>query len=292
MSPLLSVAHLGKTFGLRKGLRGPREMLQAVDDVSFDIEAGTTLALVGESGAGKSTVVRLVLRLIEPDEGDVMFDGQDVRALNTKDLRSFRRNIQMIFQDPKSSLDPHLSAGASIVEPLQIHTSLGRAEQRRKASEALERVGMDSKDMGRRPADFSGGQLQRIAIARALVLEPKLLVCDEAVSGLDASVRAQVLNLLLDIQKERGLAYLFVTHDLATVGYFSQQIAVMQAGRILEHGPTAVVMSDPQDPYTQELLRAMPRPVPKALRTDASVQVDASVLAATDPNAGLPAERS
>lgn len=264
---LLEARNLVKRFPTKRNLWGrTTETFTAVDDVSFTVEPGETLALVGESGAGKSTTGRLVLRLVEPDSGEITFDGKDLRTLGREDMRALRQDMQMIFQDPFSSLDPHLPIGESIAEPLLIHFGMGRSERLGRASELLDRVGLRRHYLERYPAELSGGQLQRIAIARALTLEPRLIVCDEPVAALDVSVRAQVLNLMRELQVERNLAYLFVSHDLALVEVIADRVAVMSKGRIVEVGPAEQLFRNPTDPYTIELLRAVPVPVPRSLR--------------------------
>ncbi len=264
---LLDVQGLSKSFIIGRDLLGrPNARFNAVEDVSFSVEAGETLALVGESGAGKSTTGRLVLRLIEPDQGIVRFDGLDVRALSKKDLRTARRRMQMIFQDPHSSLDPRMPIGESVAEPLRVHFNTPVRERVRKAVELLDRVGLGRHTLDRYPGELSGGQLQRVAIARALTLEPSLIVCDEPVAALDVSVRAQVLNLLRELQEERGLAYLFISHDLALVEVIADRVAVMSQGRLVEINDAATLYRSPTHPYTRELLSAIPVPLPPSLR--------------------------
>lgn len=258
---LLEVSHLSKSFKRRR-----REPVHAAKDVSFTLEAGRTLALVGESGAGKSTTGRLVLRLIEPDGGRVTFDGVDVLGLNASGLRSLRRHMQMIFQDPYSSLDPHLPIGESVAEPLLVHDRLARGERLDRAAALLAHVGIGSHLLDRFPRELSGGQLQRAAIARALTMRPKMIVCDEPVAALDVSIRAQVVNLMTELQAEMGLAYLFITHDLSLVRSIADDVAIMANGEIVEIGPVDAIYEDPQSPYTRELLDAIPVPVPRALR--------------------------
>ncbi|MGE3619022.1 MAG: ATP-binding cassette domain-containing protein [Acidimicrobiia bacterium] len=251
---LLVVANLGKSFGSGRR-RGTTSVLA---DVSFDLDRGETLALVGESGAGKSTTARIVNRLVEPDAGSVTFDGIDVRALRGSALRAFRRRVQMVFQDPYSSLDPAVPVGASVAEPLVVHRVGTAGERREQVAQLLERVGLSARFAARYPGELSGGQLQRVAIARALAVRPDLIICDEPVAALDASVQAQVLNLLRDVQEEYGVAYLFISHDLAVVEAFADRVAVMHEGRIVEVGPVEQVLGDPRDAYTRELLAAVP----------------------------------
>jgi ABC-type oligopeptide transport system ATPase subunit len=266
---LVEVQGLTKRFvSKRRSLGRAAEWFTAVDEVSFTLERGETLALVGESGAGKSTTGRLVLRLIEPDGGSVRFDGTDVSSLKGGDLRVMRRRMQMVFQDPYSSLDPHIPVGESVSEPLLVHFKMARKERTRKATELLERVGMSGDVLERYPSELSGGQLQRICIARALTLEPDLIVADEPVAALDVSVRAQVLNLMHDLQKERDLAYLFISHDLALVQVIADRVAVMSMGKIVELGDVDQVFNRPQNEYTDQLRQAIPVPVPRSLRPD------------------------
>lgn len=250
--PLLEVRNLTKSFGT--GAQNRR----AVSDVSFDLNKGETLALVGESGAGKSTTGRLALRLIEPDSGTVVFDGADVRAMKSSTLRGFRRNAQMIFQDPFSSLNPRMKIWKSVAEPLVVHSIGKRSEHRDRVAALLDSVGLSSHLIDRYPTSLSGGQLQRAAIARALSTDPSLIVCDEPVSALDVSVQAQVINLLLDIQSERNVSYLFITHDLALVEIFAHNVAVMKSEEIVEKSSVADLFAHPREEYTRTLLNAIP----------------------------------
>ena len=266
MSDLVTVEGLRKSFAGSRRFRRKGESVAAVDGVSFSIPAGETLALVGESGAGKSTVGRMAIRLIEPDSGTVRFDDTDVLALDKSELRAWRRNAQMVFQDPFTSLDPHLVVGQTIAESLQVHGMGTRADRHERVDELLGRVGIRADQADRYPFEFSGGQLQRIAIARALAPEPRFIVCDEPVAALDMSIRAQVLNLLRDLQDERGLSYLFVTHDLSLVRAIAHRTAVMYQGRIVEIGPTRQIFEAPEHPYTRALLAAVPVPDPRVQR--------------------------
>jgi peptide/nickel transport system ATP-binding protein/oligopeptide transport system ATP-binding protein len=254
MTALLVVSEVSKRF--RRSRREPDTV--AVDNVSFELGEGSTLALVGESGAGKSTLGRLVLRLIEPDSGTVLLDGVDVRSLSPSELRLRRRDMQMVFQDPFTSLDPRYTVRRSVAEPLEVHTRLNRADRDAQVRRKLEMVGLGANYLDRAPHQLSGGELQRVAIARALVLEPKLIVCDEPVAALDVSIRAQILNLLLDIQSETKVSFLFITHDLSTVRLIATDVAVMRRGRIVEQGPPHEVLVNPTNPYTRELLAAIP----------------------------------
>jgi peptide/nickel transport system ATP-binding protein len=261
--PVLEVRDLTTRFDIRSGLLGRvTGRVHAVERVSFSLAAGETLALVGESGCGKSTTGRAILRLVEPLSGSVLLDGEDVTGLEPKTLRARRRRMQMIFQDPFASLDPRLSVGAAVAEPLLINRLATPREARRRAEDLLARVGLPPETAGRFPHEFSGGQRQRICIARALALNPRLIVADEAVSALDVSVKAQVVNLMLDLQAEFGLAYLFISHDMAVVERVSHRVAVMYLGEIVEIGPRAAIFGDPQHPYTRKLLAAVPVPDP------------------------------
>ena len=260
MTALLEVEGLVKHFVATRSVFGrPTAHVKAVDGVSFTVEAGKTLALVGESGCGKSTVSRLVLRLIEPDAGQVRFEGRDLLALDANELRSFRRDAQIIFQDPYASLNPRMTVSQILTEPLALHDLVPAARRRERVEELLRLVGLEPRFARRYPHEFSGGQRQRIAIARALAVEPKLVICDEPVSALDVSIRSQILNLLRDLQERLGLTYLFVTHDLAVVRYMATTIAVMYRGRIVEEGPAEQVLTDPSHEYTRTLLTALPQ---------------------------------
>jgi oligopeptide transport system ATP-binding protein len=256
---LLEVQSLEKSFVIRRNFLGRAVAHEhAVRGVSFTLQRGRTLGIVGETGAGKSTVGRLVLRLTEADGGSVRLLGEDVLASGQRGLRRLRRRAQMIFQDPFASLDPRMEIGKSVGEPLLLHEGLRGAEQAARVSQLLERVGLAPDMADRYPHEFSGGQLQRIAIARAIATNPDLIVCDEPVAALDVSVQAQVLNLLLDLQAERGLGYVFISHDLSLVRSFAHEVAVMNRGEIVEMGPGAELFENPQHPYTKELVSAIP----------------------------------
>jgi ABC-type oligopeptide transport system ATPase subunit len=259
--PLLSVQGLRVHFPGREGLLPTRAGgVKAVDGVSFEIGAGETLGLVGESGSGKTTVGRAVLRLIEPTQGSVVFDGVDVTRASGRGLRRLRQHMQIVFQDPASSLNPRMSVGEIVAEPLVVHRLAGdRPALARRVGELLERCGMPAAAASRYPHEFSGGQRQRVGIARALALNPKFIVCDEPTSALDVSIQAQIINLLMDLQAERGLSYLFISHDMNVIQHVCRRIAVMYRGRIVEVGDRDRVLYSPEHEYTRALLSAVPR---------------------------------
>jgi oligopeptide transport system ATP-binding protein len=265
---LLEVTELVKHFPIKRGLLIDREVdrVRAVDGVDFSVNRGETLGLVGESGSGKSTLCRAVLQLLKPSSGSVRFEGREIVGLSRREMRPLRREMQMIFQDPYASLNPRKRVGQIVGDPLKLQSVARGGELRRRVQELLERVGLSPEHYDRFPHEFSGGQRQRIGIARALALQPKLIVADEPVSALDVSIRAQIVNLLDDLQDEFKLTYLFVAHDIGIVRHVSDRIAVMHAGKIVEQGPADRVCEHPTDPYTKTLLAAVPIPDPRESR--------------------------
>jgi oligopeptide transport system ATP-binding protein len=265
--PLLEVENLVKQFTRKRRFLAPAaSMVRAVDDVSFTVEEGETFGLVGESGSGKTTTGRCILRLTEPTSGKVRFKGEDVLAFSPSRLRAARREMQIVFQDPYSSLNPRMRVGTIVEEPLIIHKIGNRQERAARVAELFDLVGLDSSQLARYPHQFSGGQRQRIGLARALALNPSLIIADEPVSALDLSVQAQVINLLMDLQQRLKLTYLFIAHDLRLVRHICSRVAVMYLGRIVEMGETESIFAAPAHPYTQALLSAIPVPNPKAAR--------------------------
>jgi oligopeptide/dipeptide ABC transporter ATP-binding protein len=263
-APLLRVTDLVKHYDSRRGLWGritgrPGALVQAVNGVSLDIGRGETVGLIGESGCGKSTLGRAILRLHEPTSGRVEFDGTDVTALGPEPLKLMRRRMQIIFQDPYASLNPRKTVAEIVGLPLRLHGVASGAQARDRVAAMIESVGLRTEHLGRYPHEFSGGQRQRIGIARALILNPQFLVCDEPVSALDVSIQAQILHLLENLRRELGLTYLFVSHDIAVIGYIADRIAVMYLGEIVEFGPSRAILESPRHPYTQALLSAVPR---------------------------------
>jgi oligopeptide transport system ATP-binding protein len=262
-TPLLEVKHLKKHFPIKGGVFSKTiGYVYAVDDINFTLSKGETLGLVGESGCGKSTTGRTILRLIEPTDGAIYFEGQDITTLDKSAMRALRREMQIIFQDPYASLNPRMTVGSIIGEPLEIHKIAKGSEKEERVASLLQKVGLRAEDMRKYPHEFSGGQRQRIGIARALALNPKLIVCDEPVSALDVSIQAQVINLLEDLQAEFGLSYLFIAHNLNVVEHISNRVAVMYLGEIVELASDEELYKNPQHPYTEALLSAVPIPDP------------------------------
>ena len=264
---LLTVRDLRTWFEVRNGMFGAKQYVHAVDGVSFTVDKGRTLGLVGESGSGKTTVGRTILGLIRPTAGSAVFDGIDLVGLKQREWRKLRKRMQIIFQDPLSSLNPRMTVSGIVEEPLLVHDHLSRRDRKLRVGNLLERVGLSSRYLNRYPHEFSGGQRQRIGIARALASGPDFIVCDEPVSALDVSIQAQILNLLSDLQKELGIAYLFIAHNLAVVEHFADEVAVMYLGRIVEKAERDALYADPIHPYTRALLSAIPEPDPEKPRS-------------------------
>jgi len=284
---LLQVKDLKVHFPIRGGLFGaPEGYVRAVDGVSFDVAQGETFGLVGESGCGKTTTGSAILRMIRPTSGKIFFDGEDMGTVDKKSLFNIRRHMQIIFQDPASSLNPKISIAKSVGEPLFVHQGLRGKELKNRVDDLLETVGLPHQQANRYPHQFSGGQRQRIVIARALALRPKLVVCDEPVSALDVSVQSQVLNLLNSLQRDLGLAYLFISHDLSVVRHISDRVAVMYLGQIVEMAPTLELFENPQHPYTQTLIAAIPLPDPTAQRARKKIIVEGEIPSPANPPKG------
>jgi len=283
---ILTVAGLKTYFPVRRGFGAAKRFVRAVDGVDLAVRRGRTLGLVGESGSGKTTVGRTILRLIPAAAGTVSFAGQDVLSLAGKSLRDLRRRIQIIFQDPVGSLNPRMTVGDIVGEPLKVHRIVPRRQRRQRVGQLLERVGLSAAYIRRYPHEFSGGQRQRIGIARALASEPDFIICDEPVSALDVSIQAQILNLLSDLQDELGLSYLFIAHNLAVVEHFADEVAVMYLGRIVEQAPRDQLYAQPTHPYTESLLSAVPRPEPS--RSSDRIRLTGEMPSPISPPTGCP----
>jgi oligopeptide transport system ATP-binding protein len=285
--PLLSIKDLKVHFPVRGGLFGPSKSLKAVDGVSFDVYPGETLGIVGESGSGKSTIGRAVLQLIKPTAGRVAWLGKNIAGNTRRQMKPFRREMQIVFQDPLASLNPRMTAGDIIAEPLDtFEPGLAPAERKRRVQEIMDKVGLLPMMINRYPHEFSGGQNQRIGIARAMILKPKLIVADEPVSSLDVSIRAQIINLLADLQKEMGVALIFISHDLAVVRHVSHRVLVLYLGKVMELAEAGVLLSRPRHPYTQALLSAAPIPDPAVERGKKRLLIEGDLPSPMNPPSG------
>ncbi|MBQ9048552.1 MAG: dipeptide ABC transporter ATP-binding protein [Solobacterium sp.] len=288
-NPILRVRNLKTYFDVTKGLFAQKQIVKAVDDVSFDVMPNETFGLVGESGCGKTTLGRTIVKLYEPAGGSIEFEGRDIAKLKGKELISFRKDMQMIFQDPYASLNPRMTVGEIVKEPMIIHNIYANDQEREdRVVELLKIVGLKPDHIRRYPAEFSGGQRQRIGIARALAVNPKFIVCDEPISALDVSIQAQVVNLLESIQKEMGLSYLFIAHDLSMVKHISDKIGVMYLGHMVEMGDSNDVYHSPLHPYTTALLSAIPIPDPDIAKSKARIVLGGEIPSPINPPAGCP----
>jgi oligopeptide transport system ATP-binding protein len=281
----VEVRNLKKYFG-GGGIIRKKPVVRAVDDISFSINRGETFGLVGESGCGKSTAARTIIRLYTPTTGSITFDGVDIARLKEKEMRPYRRRIQMIFQDPYASLDPRMTVARIIAEPLTATTSAPRAEVEARVAQSLKMVGLDPVHMSKYPHEFSGGQRQRIGIARALITQPDFIICDEPISALDVSIQAQVVNMLQEIQEQLGLTYLFIAHDLAMVKYISKRMGVMYMGQLVEVAPSHTLYRAPQHPYTIGLMQAIPIADPRAARAKDEISIEGEIPSPFNPPAG------
>jgi len=287
--PYVSVSHLKTYFDVTRGVFRPKQVVRAVDDVSFTINAGETLGLVGESGCGKSSLGRTIVRINKPTDGEVLIDGQDIFKLRGEELKAFRRNVQMIFQDPYASLNPRMTVGEIIREPMDIHHIYEtRAQREERVVELLRIVGLKPDHIRRYPHEFSGGQRQRISIARTLALNPRFIICDEPISALDVSIQAQIINLLKNVQKDAGIAYLFIAHDIGMVKHISDRIGVMYLGHLVELGSSDDVYFRPLHPYTQALLSAIPIPDPQIGKNRKRILLEGELPSPLNPPAGCP----
>ena len=287
--PYVSVSHLKTYFDVTRGFFGPKQIVKAVDDVSFEIYPGETLGLVGESGCGKSSLGRTIVKINKPSGGAIVIGGKDVAQIKGSELKDFRRDVQMIFQDPYASLNPRMTVGEIIREPMEIHGIGENDEWRRKrVVELLQIVGLKPDHIRRYPHEFSGGQRQRISIARTLALNPKFIICDEPISALDVSIQAQIINLLKHIQQEMGIAYLFIAHDIGMVKHISDRIGVMYLGHLVEIGSSDDVYFHPQHPYTQALLSAIPIPDPDVGKSRQRIHLQGELPSPVNPLPGCP----
>lgn len=287
--PILSVRNLKTYFDVTKGIFSPKQIVKAVDDVSFDVMPNETFGLVGESGCGKTTLGRTIVKLYDPVEGAIEFEGQDIAKIKGSKLKAFRKDMQMIFQDPYASLNPRMTVGEIIKEPMIIHNIYNTdAEREERVVELLRIVGLKPDHIRRYPAEFSGGQRQRIGIARALAVNPKFIVCDEPISALDASIQAQVVNLLENIQEEMNLSYLFIAHDLSMVKHISDKIGVMYLGHMVEVGPSNDIYHRPLHPYTVALLSAIPIPDPDVAKAKSRIVLEGEIPSPINPPSGCP----
>lgn len=287
MSDILEVINLKKYFPIKKGLLGNKiSLVKAVDDVSFTIKKGETLGLVGESGCGKTTTGRTLLKLYEPTSGEILFDGKDIANLSPKDMIPYRKKMQMIFQDPYASLDPRMTVGDIVGEAIDIHKLMGPKDREERVNYLLNKVGLNKDHASRYPHEFSGGQRQRIGIARALSVEPQFIVCDEPISALDVSIQAQVINMLEELQSDLDLTYLFIAHDLSMVKHISNKIGVMYLGKMVELAPSNELYRHPLHPYTQALLSAIPVPDPRMSAQNQRIMLEGETASPIDPAPG------